>query len=381
MKITTITCHRVYNYGASLQAYALQCELESQGHDVTIIDFRPWYNDNRYNVFYYDRHKKGRKETLMNKIPLLKMVILPYLYIRGNKSITWGRKRTFDHFTKYYLKLSKRTYYTSEQLKKRPPLADVYIAGSDQIWNTYCDNGKEPGYYLDFGAPTTKRISYAASLATDEIAPGWSNFVKEKLYYFNAISVREYSSLRILTDIGVKNVTHVLDPVFLLSKDRWIALATKAKKYKLSSNNYVLLYDFIGYDNSIRDFTIKYAKDNNLTIVSINDYSDRTYADININDAGPLEFLNLLFEANCIISNSFHATAFSLLLNKEFFSFPLVDQNNSARITDLLSMVNLANRFLPTGSNYQPINYSIVNKQLLEHIDKSRLFLQNNLWV
>lgn len=379
MKISTITCHKVYNYGATLQAYALQKYLEVSGHQVSIIDFRPWYNNDRYNVFYYNRNKSGRMTLLMNKIPLLRYLYLPFAFYCKGRPITWDRKKPFDDFDKRYLHLTNRTYYTSNQLRNNPPQADVYIAGSDQIWNTYCENGKEPGYYLDFGNQKTRRISYAASVATDNIAKECIAFVRKQLSNFDCISVRESSSIQALKEIGINNVSCVLDPVFLISKANWIEMAVKANKYTAISEPYLLVYDFIGNDINMKEFAVTYAKKKNLHVVSINDYAPRNYANININDAGPLEFLSLLMNAECIISSSFHATAFSVIFNKEFYSFPLIGQNNSARMRDLLFNLGLDKRFKPEKEDDYLIFYESVNRKLYKQIIYSKEYLKKSI--
>ena len=131
MNIKTMTCHHVYNYGATLQAYALQTYLESQGHNVEIIDYRlPTHI--RYELFM--PYPKGRMYELIKKIPILKYIVCPYRNIKMLQ--TWGRKKAFDDFDKRFLHLSSVTYRNINEIRKNPPNADVYIAGSDQIWNT-----------------------------------------------------------------------------------------------------------------------------------------------------------------------------------------------------------------------------------------------------
>ena len=164
MKINTITCQHVYNYGATLQAFALQDYLESLGHNVEIIDFRlPTHT--RYELF--TPYPKGRAYELVCKFPLLRYIITPYRNRRMLK--TWGRKRNFDRFDKEYLHLSSHTYKSLDKLQQDTFDADLFIAGSDQIWNTDMENGSNGAYFLDFGSEKTKRISYAASFGISEM--------------------------------------------------------------------------------------------------------------------------------------------------------------------------------------------------------------------
>lgn len=368
MNIKTITCHNVYNYGASLQAYALQHYLETLGHNVEIIDFQPWFHQDRYNPYYIG--KGGKLYAICRICPPLKYILVPLKFHARNMAMkrTWGRKKAFDDFTKNYLHLTKR-YETSDEIKKNPPQADIYVAGSDQIWNTYSRNGHEPGYYLDFG--DAKKISYAASFAVSSINDEWKSFVKQELSHFDHISVREKTGLNILVDLGIHNGVQVLDPVFLLDKAEWGLLANKSMQYGLKDNGYVLIYDFLN-DERISTFTDKIKKQTGLPSVSVNDFDTLLYADVNINDAGPLEFLSLIQHAAVVVCNSFHATAFSLIFNKPFYVFPLKNQCNSSRMEDLLNVVNMHNRFNPNNVLKEDVEYAKVNNILNHEILRSQ---------
>ncbi|HCJ24799.1 MAG TPA: polysaccharide pyruvyl transferase family protein [Bacteroides ovatus] len=360
MEICTITCHRVYNYGASLQAFALQYYLESLGHKVEIIDYLPYYHQSRYNFFYIPL--ESNHYTLFSSNGFMRLVygILKNLCIFK----TWGRKKKFDDFTKSFLKLTSTHYETIEELKDNPPIADIYVAGSDQIWNTEMYNGKDPAYYLDFGNPSTKRISYAASIAVGKIEKGLEGVIRNRLSKFSQISVREASGVEIVGNLGIK-AELVLDPVFLLEKREWLNMVAKGtQRPEKIKSRYILVYDFL-HDDRIRMFVAKLKDQYGVLVVSINDYRSLNYADVNINDAGPLEFLDLVANADYIVSNSFHATAFSIILEKEFYVYPLMRQNNSSRMEDLLRGLGLEKRFNPSEIQ-KNINYEIV-KELLEY--------------
>lgn len=377
MKVCTITCHRVYNYGASLQAFALQHYIESMGHKVEIIDYMPWFHRDRYNFFYLSRHENGTRAKIMRAFPPIGWFYLPLRAIKNGIFKTWGRKKAFDDFEKKYLNVTKQRYFNIFDLQSNPPQADCYVAGSDQIWNTYDDNGKDASYYLDFGSSKICRISYAASLATSDIAVGWEDFVKQKISNFKKISVREKTGVTILSNLGVNNVCQVVDPVFLLSKKEWLNLIQgKCKKYNYLPSEYILVYDFECRDKDIQDFAEFLSKSTGLKMVSVNDFRINHYADININDAGPIEFLNLINNANIVLCSSFHATAFSIIFGKEFYTFSLKGRKNSSRMTDLLKSLNLENRFNPTRL-LNPIDYTIVEKEINNYISESTLFLKD----
>lgn len=371
MKIKTITCHNVYNYGASLQAFALQHYLESLGHEVEIINFRPWYNRGGYDLFSLPPVSRSYRMTKW--CPPLRWIVAP---IRNHHLLrTYGRKASFDEFTRRFLHVTGTLYGDNEQLRVNPPTADLYIAGSDQIWNTDMYNGHEPAFFLDFGDDTVRRISYAASFGVGEICNKSVQWMKEQIARFNAVSVREKTGIKILKALGFNDAVQVLDPVFLLSSSEWrTVVANTTKQYGLTNQGYILLYDFID-DAHIGEFAQKCALQTKLPIVAINDCRSSSFASYNITNAGPLEFVQLIANAAVVISNSFHATAFSCIFEKDFYTFPLSTQSNSSRMTDLLSQLDVIERF-----NSQEMSYEKCDMRMLaELIVRSKTFLQHQI--
>lgn len=326
MKICTITCHDVYNVGASLQAYALQTYLRSLGHDVKIIDYKPDYLSGHYRLDAVGNPKYDkpflRQAYLLAKLPG-RLRVLP-------------RKRVFDEFTAEYLDLTKR-YSSYEELAADPPRADVYFAGSDQIWNPLFPNGKDPAFYLDF-VKSGLCASYAASFASDAFPAELRDTVSRYLQRFGYISVRESSGVSVLESLGISGAETVLDPVFLLDKAEWNSLAVDPKK---TSEPYLLVYDF---DNSpvVRGLAEKIAHERRLKIYSIFDvpYAERSFA-----LCGPREFLGLVRQASFVLSNSFHATAFSVIFGKEFV-VAARKENINTRMRDFTTMLGISERML-----------------------------------
>ena len=361
MKIKTITCHDVYNLGASLQAYALMEYLTQLGHEVEIIDYKPEYLSRHYKLSLI-ANPKYEKNIILKSIYLL--LKLPSRLVEKYGK----RKREFDKFKREYLKLTARRYTSNQELKRDLPEADLYIAGSDQIWNTLFQNGKDPAFYLKFVPQDKWKISYAASFATANIAQEYSKKIRGWLTRLDCISVRELSGIKILQDLDIDRGKVVLDPVFLLSKKEWEALLTPSEK---KQEKYLLVYDF---DNSeyIEKLAKRLSKKNQWKIYSIqkSKYADRVFG-----KSGPLEFLELIDNAEFIISNSFHATAFSLIFNKQFVVVNRKEGINT-RMKDLLSIVNLENRMLCEGQEeLLPIDYKGVNALLENKIDESKKYL------
>lgn len=294
MKIKTITCHNVYNYGATLQAYALQTFLEAQGHQVEIIDYYPKYRNKRNFWKIPNNSKVGKYSQRYFLFHLLYAIHRVIKYLRDTN---FDRSKKFDVFDKKYLHITSTHYVNYQQLKDNPPIADCYIAGSDQIWNTKGDTGKDPAFYLNFGSFAIKRISYAASFGISEIEESFKPQLKKYLSTFNAISVREKTGLDILTDLGYKEAIQVCDPVFLLSKEDWLKIASLS----LVKGDYILVYDFFQDDKSIRDMAKNLAKVRDCRIVAVNDGGKCKYADVNICNASPNDFLSLIYNANVVV--------------------------------------------------------------------------------
>lgn len=363
MKINIITCHDVYNHGASLQAYALQTYLINLGHNVEIIDYRPDYLSGHYKLCsvtnpVYDR-PFIKQLYLMAKLP--------------GRLIALRRKRAFDNFTRKYLRITPHKYHSNNELKANPPEADIYIAGSDQIWNTLFKNGKDPAFYLDFAPPEKIRISYAASFSTTSIQEIYLPFVKKQLQNFHSISIRERSSLPLLFSLGFKGIA-VCDPVFLLSKEKWESFLLPQKKHE----KYVLVYDF---DNNqvIQSIAETIAENHGLKIYNIG-ATQKKYASKNFIYSGPFEFLSLIHDASFVISNSFHATAFSLIFQRDFCVINR-KENINIRMSSLLNDLHLTNRIVSEYSNSLkiPIDYSSINPIIEKDIHFSKQFLYKNI--
>ncbi|MGD8779512.1 MAG: polysaccharide pyruvyl transferase family protein [Ignavibacteria bacterium] len=368
MEIKTITCHDVYNYGASLQAYALMKYLQEKGHNVEIIDYKPDYLSHRYNFWYIN--EKSRFNRICSKIKLIHLLYALKNYNKRFKAMK--RKKKFDQFKEDYLMITSNRYYSNDDLKVNPPEGKIFITGSDQVWNSVMPNGKDPAFYLDFVSANKIKVSYAASFGTKEIADGYVPFVSSMLKKMDRISVREISGLKVLESIGIKGGVHVLDPVFLLTVGQW-----KSVIKKNCSERYILVYDFI-YGKDIEECVQMVSIATGWKIYSVNNYKKLPYADKNISNAGPIEFLEWLNSAQMVISNSFHASAFSVLLRKEFYVFNIKTLDNNTRMTDFLALLNLSDRHIASKEDVnlkEKINYNEVEKLLQEQIAKSYSYI------
>ena len=319
MRIATITCQNANNHGARLQCYALVKYLQLQGHEVEVIDYRPDYMRGVAPLFYIPKS--------------LKDFIKLFVYL-PNRIIAGKRYEEFEAFSKKWIPRTK-IYWSIDELRQDPPKADVYIAGSDQIWNTSFRNGTDPGYYLDFGPDDVRRESFAASFATEELVPSSVDFVKEHLRRFDKITVREQSALKILEKLGIQGELQD-DPVFMLTKEQWDEVADGTG----AGEKYVLVYDFYLGDD-IKKKAQEIAKEHGLKIYAICSAPLR-YADKNFEYSGPETFVSLIKNASYVVSNSFHGTVFAMIYNVPFVVLNRPDGLN-VRMRDLLERKGMMN--------------------------------------
>lgn len=330
MKIATITCHKVYNHGATLQEYALLKHLESLGHDGYTVNYQPYYFTSPHTYFQVES-PKFRKNILIRAA---------YMLAKFPKKFASRKRRSlFDAFEHQFIKTTSNIYRNNDDLSKNPPSADCYICGSDQIWNPLFPNGSDKSFYLDWAPAGKKRISYAASFATETIPEKLSPFVKEMVSGLDHVSVREKSGKDLLHNLGVNHVTQVLDPVFLLSKEEW---ETQFIRKNTNAKPYLLIYDFDS-NPLLKRYAETLKKEKGYQIIALN--KNIQYADTIFWNIAPNDFLNLIYYAEFVLSNSFHSTAFSIIFQKQFLTFNRSTGINT-RMRDLLNQLAIGDRLI-----------------------------------
>lgn len=364
MQIRIITCHDVYNHGASLQAYALQTYLELVGHVVEVIDYKPDYLSKHYLLWSVDN-------------PIFDKPIVKQMYLLAKlpgRLVSLKRKHLFDEFTRKYLKLTTHRYHSNEELKEDPPMADVYIAGSDQIWNTLFQNGRDAAFYLDFAPASVKRISYAASFATEDVADEYKPFVRKMLQNFDAVSIRERCSLPLLSSLGRTDGVSVCDPVFLLTRKQWESMLPQNQ----IREKYLLVYD-TEFSPKVKEIAKRIAKEKNLKIYNVS-ASRIGYADKDLWASSPIDFVQLIRDASYVVSNSFHASAFSIIFERDFCVINRSEEINE-RMKSLLSNYGLEEKLVVGYSEklLNPIDYQMLCPQVQKDIEYSKEFLNQSL--
>jgi hypothetical protein len=335
--IGTITFHKTENYGAILQACALQKILSGMGHDSEIID----YYDPLMRISLLSRFRKVRYFVWHSIVRKLLVGV--------------GRKRKTEEFCRKFLRLSTKKYLCSEKLHVDPPIYDVYIAGSDQIWSPNIINN-DPSYFLTFAPSDKKRISYAASFGISQIPGEFVDDYRERLNKIHALSTRELEGRKIIERLTGRNAEVTLDPTLLLDQNQWSQIAVPYE----SSRPYILCYYMPGEITVNKSITSLARQVSVLTGWRIICIGQKEYMKLNplyhsIFDAGPAEYLGLFQNASFVITNSFHGTAFSINYRKPFL-VP-IDKNIppeealTSRITTLLSTLTLEHRLIPVGES------------------------------
>lgn len=302
MKTDIITFHFVNNFGGALQAYALQKAIGKYcNSDVEIIDYR-----NSFIMF----------TDTVRLFPISHNVheIVSGLNTIGDR---FGRKRKFKKFQYNKMNLTSKHYH-HYSLKACPPEADVFVCGSDQIWNPYLTLGLKGAYFLDFVPRGKVKIAYSPSFGKSNLNSYFMKKIQLYIKDFNGISVREKTGIRILNEITTNEIVQLIDPTFLLKKKEWEEIATDIE----IKEPYMLLY-IMQSDNTMYKYAKKLKDKLGLRIVEISRYGyNPGFVDETLVDVGPSEFLGLFKNADYVCTNSYHGFIFSLIFEKRFSLVP-----------------------------------------------------------
>lgn len=360
-KIGIITVHRNVNYGANLQAFASCKFINNLGYDAEIIDYYPKEIDKDNYLFSWLKlsYDGGKTTSLVHNLKLITALALS----APDKN---KRLKSFYSFREKHCKLSPK-YINYEDIKGG--YTDV-VCGSDQIWNPDITNGIDPFYFGDIPGVTNK-ISYAASLGRAVYNEEDEKKAAELISNIDYISVREEKSVDYVQSISGKDVIGVCDPVFLLSKEEY----EKVSKPIQVKKPYLLVYSVINNPDMLAAAK-KYAEQKGLTLVEICQNKKRQANHIQLCNATPEEFLGAIKDAEEIVTNSFHGTAFAIIFNKELYVFD--NKARGSRITNILSKAGLESRIVEDEIKaIDPIDYSVVDKSLEDYINSSKQFLIN----
>ena len=337
MKIGILTFHRAHNYGAVLQAYALQEILYSKGQEVEFIDYSNPVLMRIYKWFNIRRYIRRDLNALFHEL-----------------IIAYARKKRYDHFESFIKK-----YINVSPIKYNLSSYDLVIIGSDQVWNTKLTCGYDKMYWGDFPHSDSLKIaSYAASMEKD-IKNDEETNISRLLKNFNYISVREKSLANNLSKLTDKTIFVVSDPTLLLKKERWEDLTKRNYQY----GKYVLLYQ-VRNDSKAELIAQKVAEHLGLNLIYLSARIDLKNSREAVS-SGPIEFLSLFKNASFVVCTSFHGTVFSTIFNIPFYSV-LLNDGKDTRVKDLLASLNLNGRGISSvkDMHFEAIDWNNVNKRL-----------------
>lgn len=348
-----ITLHTVDNYGSVMQTYATQQILKKCGYDVEFVDY--WRRDNL---------PQSRAERMLEGSTLQKLKPLWGINNFTRKATVSILKNVLEkqrspmwRFLEEKVQLTKVRYCSYEELEANPPVADVYITGSDQVWNSIWNQGIDRSYFLDFAPAGKPRIAFSASIGREQLDTEEIPETKRLLEKYSAISVREQSAVELLASMDIKS-TLVLDPTLMLEAEEWRKLATKQKREK----PYILIYQ-LNPNPQMDQYAEQLAQKKNWEIIRIGfGRSDRRKGGKCVMLPSVEEFLGLFCDAACVLTDSFHATAFSLNLGTDFIS--VLPGRFGTRIESILKLTRTENRILTSYDDLTVVDRSIDEKNV-----------------
>ena len=365
------------NYGAALQSYALQRYLRDIGHDAYVIRYYP----------RVERHTLSQRFLNVIKKPHLVIDYIKMKFIPDHRD-TWDKLRDFSSFRERFISYSPVVYHGLEELRSNPPVADLYITGSDQVWHGSLEITENRTFFLDFGEEQTRRISYAASFGRNYFPCDNEELFKELLHRFYSISMREESGLRILRERGL-NCTRCLDSTLLLDGLHYKGLMDKrrhAGKFAFFYTVNVKSPDGI-YWNNLRDHFRREGIQSVVTTGSGYIPASEIFVGAKYDYAPVQGWLSNIYYSEIIITASFHGIVFSILFQKDFVYIPIGGKHGAGndRVTDLLESMGLNDRIANSWENLRDIldkniNYSNLNNVGFDKLlQQSKCFLINSI--
>lgn len=357
--IAFITIHIGPNFGSNLQTIATSEVFKRLGCEATCVNYIP-------PRVTFSRYLQRGFSTHPRKIVAVAWLLyyLPQFLLN---------RHVYNSYLRRHCRVSK-SIYAGDNFAEKCPKADYYVTGSDQSWNFKYNEGYDGHYFFD--GIEGKKIAYATSVGTTELSDEEKESFKKHLPDYKALSVREASAQQLLNRLGFET-EHLIDPTFMLNKSEWEAYMPK----RLVNGKYLLVY--LPYNiadkrliyQSVRNIAAEYK----LKVVTFTtSYKKERLADKTFRFANPGEFLSLMNYADYVVTNSFHGTAFSLNLNKQFWVY--MPTGFSTRISSLLELCGLERRLLTDvieGNQMEEIiDYEKVNMVLDRERNKAMDFLK-----
>lgn len=370
-KVGIITIHKSPNYGACLQSYALWKYISILGYDCEIIDLlRPTNKGYKWSRKYLPFRKKVRiGERFIQRVNLF--------FSKKHEKLTPFLQQQFDAFNQQ-IKYSN-SYKGIDDLYANPPQYDIYITGSDQVWNPQHGFSIEP-YFLTFVKDKkAKKIAYASSIGLEKVRENEQVCFQKWLSSYDAIGVRENTAVELLSPLVDGRITQVLDPTFLLDISHWQSIAQKPQ-----CEDYIFAFLLL-FNAEFIDYLLKISKESRKKLILFSKAIEKPVEGaIVVNEGSISDFLGYFQHASLSFTDSFHGTVFSILMGSQNFYSYIGNPQRGTRIFSLLNLFGLSSHILSFEKSYVDlINNSIDREKLmsvlLEEQEKSRQFLKENL--
>lgn len=359
VRVGIITFHASYNFGSALQAYALQTAIERLGHQSKIIDYRSW-DFEQYRLFRPE-HPRIMYKTMKKLVPYLE------------------RKNSFESFWREHFTMTSRRYSFKDEaaLNELPSQFDCFVCGSDQIWNLDATRGIVKPFFLSF-AGDGRRVAYAPSLAHTSFRPEY--FDKEELSRllapFYAISVREQETVNLFQPLVNKRIEICADPTLLLDATSYEPLLQGARQKM--EEPYLFVYMLRSCPELVESAS-RVAELLGVKVFYVSEEALDIANSENLFGIGPEEFLWLIKNATGVLTNSFHATLFSVIFHTPFRTF--ASDLSSSRVRGFLKDLDI-DQCLSTKTDIRPltiVDWSESDKSVIGMRERSWDFLKGAL--
>lgn len=353
-----LTFHCSDNFGAMLQSYGLKRYLTRRGVRAEIVPYEPPWLTGRHWLVPYIPGAGSLRATVGGT--------LSHLAMGGD---FFRKRRNMRQFRRKYLTGGYRRIFFGPGLKRLR--CRTYVVGSDQIWNPALTVKLRPAYFGAFPAKEKRRVAaYGASLGGSALSPRWDQAFARMIAWVDAVSLREAGAVEYVKRFRADPLTQVLDPVFLLDKEEWEQAAELPER-----RGYVLVF-VTEEDPSLYAFARDLAKRRGLAVVELKAGKWGIQPDF-ITDytAGPAEFLGYVRQADYVVTNSFHGTAFAILFEREFRAF--LHSSRGERIRSVLEAMGLESRLGEGGG--EEIDWEKVRRRREEWGRRSREFLEEQV--
>lgn len=360
-RIATLTFHRASNYGAMLQTMALEHTLNSfPDVQAEVLDYRCEAVESGYRPWHL--YQKNLKQVLL----------MSYLFFPR-----WIRNHKFAKFLKQNISLSEKSYH-KKNVSEAESNYDCFFTGSDQVWSPVCTNGDKT-YFLDFVRDSKKKVSYAASFGFDKMSEEYEEHFGNLLRQLSYVSIREKQNCSIIEKLDIENSDVHIDPVFLLKKAEWEAIAKKPKL-----EDYILIY-LLQPSPQMIAFGKELAEKTGKRLVTLNPNGHGEKGIKNIMTAGPEEFLGWICYADYVLTNSFHGLAFSILFHKNFWlEYQGQAFKANSRLKNLVELFQLENCvWSPENASQlgRKVDFDALDKVVQEQREHSFHYLKKIVYV